>query len=434
MKIEMEEVSKLERKFNIEVPVDVVRSAFEGAYKKAQESATLKGFRKGKAPLSQIKSLYSDDVKSKVLQQIVQSSYVQAVTEKQLHPINSPKFHISSIEENEPFKFSFEIEIRPEIALKTYEGLEVEKEILSIDPTYVDDVIENLRKQKAQLTPVLDIRPAQLGDTVKIDFKGTVDGQLLDKGSAQDYELELGSQSFIPGFEEGIVGMNVNQTKTLNLTFPENYNKDLANKSVQFEVQLKSLNKKELPEVNDEFAKSVGIESLEDMKKKILTDHEDVEKRRIKEDLRKRIIKVLVDENPIEVPSSLVEEQKKLLVEDVKKKMEQQRMSEEDFKAYVKKWQGDLDQSARFMVCSSFLVHEISLKENLKSTESDVDAKIKEYASQTGMELNKIQDFYAQDGNRDRLHFKLSEDKVVDFLLSKAKVKEVPKDKIAQSK
>lgn len=430
----MEETSKLERKLNIEVPVDVVRSAFEGAYKKAQENATLKGFRKGKAPLSQIKSLYSDDVKSKVLQQIVQSSYVQAVTEKQLHPINSPKFHISSIEENEPFKFSFEVEIRPEIALKTYEGLEVEAEKLSVDPAYVDEVIENLRKQKAQLTPVLDIRPARLRDVVKIDFKGIVDGQLLDKGSAQDYELELGSQSFIPGFEEGIVGMNVNETKTLSLAFPKDYNKDLANKSVQFEVQLKSLNKKELPEINDEFAKSIGLENLENMKQKILTDHENLEKRRIKEDLRKRIIKVLVDENPIEIPNSLVEEQKKLLIEDVKKKMEQQKLSEEDFKAYIKKWQSDLDQSARFMVCSSFLVHEISLKENLKSTDSDVDAKIKEYASQTGMELNKIQDFYAQDGNRDRLRFKISEDKVVDFLLSKAKVKEVSKDEISQLK
>ncbi len=429
----MEEISKLERKLHIEVPVEMVRSAFERAYKKVQKDTTLKGFRKGKVPIGQIKSLYVQDVQSKVLNQMVQSSYVQAMTEKQLHPIGSPKFHISSIEEDKPFKFSFEVEIRPEINLKIYKGLEVEKEILDVNTEHVvNKVIENLRNQKAETTPVLDIRPAQMGDVVRIDFNGTVNGQPLNKGSAKDYDLELGSQSFIPGFEEGIVGMNINETKTLNLTFPEDYSKDLANVPVQFEIQLKSLNKKRLPEVNDEFAKSIGLENFKSMKQKILEDHINLEKKRIKEDLRKRIIKVLVDKNPVEAPSSLVKEQKNLLIEDVKKNMTTKGLSEEDFKSYVKKWDAQLQQSAHFMVCSSFLIHEISDKENLKSTGVDVDVKIKEYARQTGMDIKKIQDFYTKKENVERLRFKISEDKVVDFLLSQSKIKEVPKDKISQ--
>ncbi len=422
MKVNVEELSPLERRLNIEVPPEEVSAAFDKIYQSLQRDVTIKGFRKGKAPMAQIKTMYADRVKGDVANQLVQDSYSKALDQNSLNPVNFPNIQISTLDEGKPFSFTAQFEVRPEIKLQQYTGLTVDKEELKIADDHVDKVIENIRANHSQRENVLEDRAAINGDIVIIDFEGFRNGQPVPNTKGDDFELELGSSSFIPGFEEGLVGTRVGQDRSLDLTFPENYHaKDLAGSAITFKTKVKALKKKTLPEINNEFAQKVGFEDVTKLREGILEDHKASEEKRLTEEYKNRLLKALVERNPVEVPKSMLEEQKQLLLNDVRGRLTQQGMGESEFQEYVQKWDKDLNESAAFMIQSSFLIHAIADKENLAATNEDLENKMAEYAKQTGIELSKLKGFYKENDNRSRLMYKITEDKVVDFLKSKTK-------------
>ncbi len=429
MKSTLDKLEGLSRKLNIEVPVATVNAAFDRVYKGIQKNATIKGFRKGKAPMNVIRSTYGDEVKRDVIEEIVSESYSKALEEHSLDPIGYPKIKFDQLLEDQVFSFTADLEIRPEVQLKKYEGLKIQKEKLEIKDEQIDEILTNIRQSQAETAPVFEDRPATSSDTAEIDFAGKMNGQPLENGSAQGFMLELGSSRFIPGFEEGIVGMRVGSSKVLNLKFPDEYHVPmLAGQPVEFEVTLKSLKKKVLPELNDELAAKVGnYKTMTELKEAIRKDIESNETKRITDDLRNRVLKALVKENPIQVPRSLMLQQKEVLIKDVQDRMKQQGLQASDFEEYKQKWDGDFEQTASFMVASTFLIDAISDKLKVKPTEADVNQKISDYAQKSGIELSKIQDFYREPERKSRLMFQLTEEKIVDFLVSKANVLEVPK-------
>lgn len=432
MKTSLETVSTLERKLNIEVPASEVQAAFERAFKGIQKHVAIKGFRKGKAPLNTVKMVYGDRVKQDVVQDIIQTHYANALQEHKLDPISFPTVEFDPLEETKDFKFSAEFEVRPEVTLKKVEGLPVKKEKFELTDKAVNDTLEDIRKNRSETAPVLEDRGAQNGDVAVINFAGFIDGNPLDNGAAEGHELELGSNTFIPGFEEGVVGMKVGQEKTIELSFPETYHvPDIAGKPVQFKVTLKELKKKVLPELNDEFAKGLGpYENLDALKTAIRDDFQKREERRINEDLKNRLMRVLVENNPVEVPKSLMTEQKKALVDDFQKRMQQQGMTPDQFEDYKQKWDSDFEQTASFMIQSSFLIDKIAAENNLKATAEDVDKKLQEYAAQTGIEMARIKEFYQDQDRMARLAYQVTEEKVVDFLIAKAQLEEVSREVI----
>ena len=199
LKSSVEKVSSLERKLNIEVPATVVNSAFDSAFKAVQKQAHIKGFRPGKAPIATIKSVYGSRVIQDVVQDLVQKHYAMAIRQHQLAPINYPEFEFDAPSEDKSFSFSANFEVRPEVTLKKYEGLEVEKEKYEADQKRVDEIIENIRRSRATTVDVLEDRAAQNGDIAIVDFEGFVDGKPLENGSGKDHNLELGTKSFIDG-------------------------------------------------------------------------------------------------------------------------------------------------------------------------------------------------------------------------------------------
>ncbi len=279
---------------------------------------------------------------------------------------------------------------------------------------------------------MLEDRAAQMGDVTVIDFKGFVDGKELENGAAQGHELELGSNSFIPGFEEGIVGMRVGGNGRVKVAFPAQYHvAELAGKPVEFEVSLKEIKRKTLPELNDEFAKSVGeYENLDALKKAIREDFEKRESKRIADDLKNRLMKALVDKNPVEVPKALLIDQKKALIEDFQKRMQQQGMGDSQYEEYKDKWNADFEETASYMIQSSFLIDKIAADQNLRSGPADVENKLKEYSQQTGIEMARIQEFYGDADKKARLAYQITEEKVLEFLLSKAKIQDVTREEI----
>lgn len=428
MKSNVEKVSNLSRKLSVEIPAATVQSAFQKIFNGIQKDVTIKGFRKGKAPLATIKSLYGDRVKQDVVQDLIQKHYALALDEHKLEPISYPEFEFADPSENKDFSFTANFDVRPEVALKKYEGLEVEKEKYEFDQKKVDQVLENIRASRATFETVTEARAAKMGDVAVIDFEGFMGGAPLENGSGKSHQLELGAKQFIDGFEEGIVGMKVGETKTLSLKFPDPYHSaDLAGKPVEFKVTLNEIKAKVLPELTDEFIKTLGgPEDLASLKKSIEDDLKETEQKRIDDAFKNRLLKVLVKENPVEVPPSLLKEQKASLVEDFKKRMTEQGMGPADFESYVQKWDSDFEKTAAEMIQSSFLVDAIAKKHDLFTKKEDLDAKFKEYAEQTHIEESRIREFYGRPEQASRLTYMITEEKVIGYLMKSVKVKEVP--------
>ncbi len=430
MKTSLEKISTLERKLNIEVPVSEVQAAFDNAFKQVQKQANIKGFRKGKAPLGTIKSIYGGKIKQDVIQDIIQKHYPKAVDEHSLDPIGYPAIEFDEFEDNKDFKFTAEFEVRPEVKVAQFEGLEVKKEKLGSTDKMVNDTLESWRNMFAQTVPVLEDRGAQKGDIVTIDFSS--DFELAGNGQKQvsDHDLELGSGQMIPGFEVGVEGMRIGDTRDVTAHFPAEYQvPELQDKDKVFKITLKGLKKKDLPPLDDEFAKKMGQgQTLADLRARVSEDFTKREEYRIKEELKSRLLRVLAEKNPVTVPKSLLTEQKNMLIQNFEQRLAQQGMSTQQYETYKEKWDQDISNTASFMIQSSFLIDELAKQNNLFVTKEELDQAVHANA---GQNQGKKPDAETEGNMRRQLAYKLTEDKVVEFLLSKAKVKEVDASEFA---
>jgi trigger factor len=444
MKANLEKVSALGRKLNITIPATVVASTFDKMLKGIQKQAAIKGFRQGKAPISTIKSIYGDRVKQDVVQELVQKHYFAAIQEQKIDPISYPEFEFDQPDESKDFNFTANFDVKPEVTLKKYDNVDVEREKFEVGEHKVNEVLENIRTARAVLVDVLEDRPAAKGDTAIIDFDGYVDGKALEGGKGFDHNLELGSNSFIEGFEEGIAGMKIGQEKTLTLKFPTPYHaKELEGKPVEFKVKLKALKKKELPVMDDAFVAQMmgagdiggqpdGTKTLAGLKETILKDLQETEQKRIDNDFKNRLLRRLVELNPVDVPASMLTEQKAALVEDMKKKMLDQGLTDEQFVDYTQKWDKDFEKTAADMIQSGFIIDTIAKTHDLKCTDQDLEAKFVEYSKQTGIDLARIKEFYGKPEQTSRLTYMITEEKVIAYLMKTVKIKEMTADQLKQ--
>lgn len=426
MKTNLESITNLEKKLSIEVPTHLVNEEFGKAFKYLQKEVNIKGFRKGKAPLETIRSVYGDKIKNDVVQNIVQTTYFNALKEHKLTPVSMPKIDFNDIKEDAPFSFTANFEIRPEVKVAKKSGFKVQQEKVEVTDAEINDSLENIRKNQATFETVNEVRAVKNGDFAMIDFAGMIDNAPLENGAAKDHMLEIGSNQFIPGFEEGVVGMKKGDTKDITISFPADYHvESLRAKPVTFKVDLKEIKTKVLPEFTEEVLKKVNATSLDDLKKNIRTELETTKKNASSSNLRDAVIKAFVDANPVEVPKTLLEEQRNALVEDFKNRLKSQGMNDTDFSEYQNKWGSDFDTTAKFMVQSAFLVDQLSEEENLRATDKDVDAKFTEMAAKWGMEKEQIKKFYSERDGIQKLKYQITEDNVYNFLLKNSQVEEV---------
>lgn len=436
MKTEIENLSNLERKLNIQVPADQVSTEFVNAFKYLQKSVEIKGFRKGKAPINTIRNIYGDKIKGDVAQNLVQNFYFKALKEHDLIPVGMPDIDFENPIEGEDFTFTAQFEVQPEIELTKLDGLEVKKEKVEISDEQVDKNIEQILENQAKMEDVILIRDLKQGDFADIDFKGIIDGEPLENGAAQGHILEIGSDSFIPGFEQGLIGMKPQESKTIKLSFPDDYHVEhLKGKPVDFEVTLNKIKEKIKPELNDDFVKGLGEQNtVDEFKTQLKKDITEGEERRVEQDLKNRLFKSLVAANPFDVPESLIKEQRSALVEDFKQRMTGQGIGEQEFAEYQEKWNEDFSETANFMVRSALLIQKIAKENDLNASPKDLDAKLQEFADQTGLDLSKVKEFYQQGQQSANLEFQITEDKTFKFLLEKANVTEVDASELADEK
>lgn len=432
MQIKVEELSKVKRKINFEIPAGRVAEEIDKVYEQIRKRAAIKGFRKGKAPQAFLEKHFSGQMEADVLKNLVNETYFNALLEQKIFPVGHPAIEMDELKKGEPLTYSATVEVFPDVEVKEFDGLEIKKEKYQFDEAVVDARLKEMQDSMAQMKPVED-RPAALGDFVTLDFVGSIDGMPFENGSAENFVLELGSGKFIPGFEEQLAGLNVGAQSEIGVTFPESYGKDeLAGKAATFAVTIKEIKAKELPPLDDEFAKEFGeFETVQELRDKLAELHEKQEKDRIENEVRERLVNVLIEKNDLDVPETLVERQLESMLESTKKRLFLQRVTLDMMGLDDDQYRTRFRDTALTQVKGALLLEALAKKEGIVAESADMDAKFGQIAAQSGQTPDKVRDYYQQNSEaRENLSAKVREDKVIDFILDRSKITEVSRDEL----
>ncbi|TYO98725.1 trigger factor [Geothermobacter ehrlichii] len=435
MNVKVEEVSSIRRRLSFEVGAEQVDAAIAGAYAEIARTAKLKGFRKGKIPQRILEQYFRPQMEEKVVTKLISDSYFQALVDHKVPAVGQPEITESGdIDRGKAFTYVAEVEVKPEVEAKDYTGLEVKKEKFEFDPAVVDHRLEEMRQMRVE-QKVTSRKKAREGDFVTIDFEGFVDGEAFDGGSAEGHVLELGSGSFIPGFEEQIVGMKREEEKEIEVTFPEEYgNKELAGKKAVFKVKLHEIKEKVLPGLDDDFAREFGAESLEDLRQKMTENFQQQEKSRIEGDLRERLVEALVAKNPIEVPEAMVAKQLEYMLQNVRNRMQQQGMTLEMLGMNEEVFASLYRDTAVKQVQGSLLLEAIGRQEGIEVADDEIEGKFEEIAAMANAPVDAVRQYYSSDEARATLKDQILEEKTLAFLIDNAKIVEVGRQELEAEK
>ncbi len=419
MIVNVENVGPVKKKINFEIPATRVTEEIEKVYGEIRKTAALKGFRKGKVPQSMIEKHYSGTMAGEVLHNIVKETYFKALDEQKIVAVSPPSIESEGVKNGESLKYSATFEVIPEFEVKDYKGLRVKKERFVPDEEKIANRLKDMQTRLAQLKPLEVQRPAIIGDVVTLDFTGYVNGAPLENGSAHDYMLELGSNSFIAGFEEKVVGMSIGDEGKIDLSFPKDYFvTKLAGKDVTFEVKIKDIKVKELPPLDDDFAKQFGeFDTLEQLKSKLVESFENQEKSKIESRMHDNLVKALIEKNPIEVPETLVEKQLNFLVENVTNDLSMQNLSLAAIGSDEKKIRSEYKNTALLQVKGTLLLEEVAKKEGIEIGENELQGKFVEIAEKANKDTDTVEKYYLKNlYAKEALLKQLREEKTLRFL------------------
>lgn len=436
MQVNVEQLSSIKKKISFEIPAERVQAETDKVFSEIRKRAVIPGFRKGKAPQGLIRKSYQEQVEGDVMKNLFNDTYFKYIQENSLFPVGYPILDTDPLTEGAPFKYSATIEVFPEVAVNNYEGFELVKEKYVADESAVDARINQMRENMSQLKPLAEERPAASGDHVIIDFEGFVDGNKLDGGDATDHQLELGSNSFIPGFEEQVVGMSVGEQKQIKLAFPEPYHSaELAGKPVEFSVTLKEIKIKEMPELDDDFAKEFGeFETLADLKAKVAETIEKQEKERIERQFKDSLLNTLIEKNDFELPEAMIDRQLSSMLENSKQRLQAQRMTLEMMGLDEQGYKAQFRPVAASQVKGALLLHELATKTGIEVAESDIEAHLRKIAEESGQDYERISKYYLKsDETKQGLEEQIREEKVVELIASKAVITEKVKAELAEA-
>jgi len=436
MKIDIDELSSVQRKIRVELPVETVASEFSRAYKNLGQRVRVKGFRTGKIPRSVLQGIYGDEVKGEVRSHLVQESLGEIIRERGLQIVSRPEVEANDLSEAGAFSFSAVFEVKPEITLKDYLGVEVERAKLAIADGQVDEAMRRLQESHARLELVTDRDVVEKGDFVTLDFEGAVEGKPFPGGKGENYTLEIGAGQALPQFEEAVTGSKVNERQTVQVNYPENYpNKEIAGKPVEFSLVVREIKQKILPVVDDEFAKDHGeCASLEELKERIRARLTDELKRYQDEELKEKIISRLIEAHSFAAPPSMVERQTRYLMERYQNQVAQ---SGADAGAAppMEEARKTLEARATRQVQATLLMEKIAQLEKIEISDKEVQERVDHLARAAGERGKTVRELYSRPEARDDLRAQLAFDRTVEFLLERARIKDVdlPPSKVDES-
>jgi trigger factor len=416
MQVSVESTGTLERRMEVQVPADRIEKAIDDRLQKLSRTVRLKGFRPGKVPVKVVRQQFGSQVRQEVLGDVMQSSFAEAVVQEKLTPAGGPRIEPISIEQGSDLKYRAVFEILPQIQLQGIDSIAVSRPAVEVTEADIDAMIQNLREQRPTYSAVE--REARDTDRVTVDFDGTIDGAPFEGGKGEDIAIVLGAGRMLADFEAGLQGVKAGDAKTIELTFPANYSvAALAGKQAQFAVTVKRVEERQLPELDDEFCKSYGVD--EGGIARLREEVADNMKRELGEAIRARLKKQVMDgllaANPIELPKTLIDSQVRELQIDAARRMGARDASQippaEQF-----------TDAARRRVALSLLVNEVIRTAEIKVKNAEVQSRIEELAQQYPDPAQVLQTFRTNPEVRRQVEASVLEDQVVDWVLERAQV------------
>ena len=425
MSVQVEKLEKSMAKLTITVEAAKFDAAVDSAYQKNKGKIALPGFRKGKAPRAMIEKMYGTGVfYEDAANELIPEAYETAAKESELEIVAQPEIEVTQMEKGTDFIFTATVAIKPEVTLGDYKGIEVEKKEAEVSEEEITAEIDKAREANSRLITIED-RATEDGDTVIIDFDGYVDGKQFEGGYAEDYTLVLGSHSFIDNFEDQLVGKNLGEDVEVNVTFPEEYHVDeLKGKPALFKVKIKEIQKKELPELDDDFAQDVSdFDTLDeykaDVEKKILENKEN----QIKREQEDQIIEKIIENAQMEIPQQMIAAQTRQMTQEFAQRLQSQGLSLEQYMQFTgltpQKMMEDLEPQALKRIQSRVVLEAVVAAENIEASDEEIDKELENMASMYQMEIDKLKELIGDDEKK-QIGMDLAVQKAVEFVVKEA--------------
>jgi trigger factor len=427
MKIDIDEISPVQRKVRVELPAETVASEFSRAYEDLRRRVRIKGFRAGKAPRGVLQGIYGDELKGRVQSQLVEESLGEVIKERGLKIVSRPEIEANDLVEGSPFSFSAVFEIKPPIEVKDYLGIEVEKVKLFVTDDQVDEALRRLQESHARLEPVENRTIVQPGDFITLDFEGSIAGKPFQGGKGENYFLEVGGGQALPQFEEAVIGLTQGVPTKIQVAYPENYsNNELAGKTIDFSVVVREIKQKVLSELDDDFAKDHGecgslVELKTAIRKRLENELEHIQQ----EELKEQIIGRLIETCSFAPPPTMVERQTRYLMERYQNRGLGQSASGPQTPPSLEETRKTLEGRALRQVQATLLVEKISQLENIEVSDKEVQERVDNLTRAAGERAKTVREAYSKPDTREDLRAQMVFDRTLGFLLERALIKEV---------
>ncbi|WP_291648468.1 trigger factor [Clostridium sp.] len=427
MEAKMEKIEKNVIKFEIKVEAEKFQEAIKRAYNKNVKNFNVPGFRKGKVPMAIVKKYYGIGVLIEdAVNFAIDASYSKALEENNIIPVDYPKVDIVTAEEGKEFVYTAEVTVYPEVELGEYKGLKVEKPSYEVTEDAINEKLKEMQQKNARIETKEDGEIAT-GDTAGIDFKGFIDDVAFEGGEGKDYSLEIGSGTFIDTFEDQLVGAKVGDKVEVNVTFPENYGREeLNNKQAKFEVLVKEIKIKELPEIDDEFAKEVSeFDTLAELKEDIVKKMEEENNNKAEREYEDAIIKAVVENAKVDVPEVMVEKEIDTMVRNLEQRLQYQGLNLEQYFQFTgtdeAKMREYMKENAEVKVKTDLVLEAVEKAENIDATEEELKEKAKEVAKMYSAEEDEKMVDLLMNGQRAALLADVKVSKTIKFLVENNK-------------
>jgi trigger factor len=428
MKASVEEISPVKRKLTVELDAEEVNRKIEDAYRALKKQAKVRGFRPGKVPRDILERYYGEQVAQDVTKGLVNETLPVAFEQTNTYPLTMPLVENDALKKGQSFKYAAVMEVRPQIELKEYMGLEVEKEKAAVSDGEVDGQLEEIRKAHAKLKPIEEDRSARQDDCVILDYEAFEGDRPLEGIKAENFLVRIGTGAIHPDFETGLLGLKPGDSKEITVNFESDYqHAKLAGKKVTFKVRVSDIKGMELPDINDEFVVGLGGEfkDLETVKQKIREDLVAREEKRVDREVKRRLLDKISDMVEFELPESLVEEELRYAVESVKQNLKQIGSNLEKAGLGEDKIRQDFTAPSKKRVKDLLILGEVARQHDLTVSEIELNDGFKELAQSMGQEPSVVRRYYEARGMVESFRDRLLEEKTLNFLVKGAKITEV---------
>lgn len=431
MQVTTERIDKKQVELTIEVDEKTFEEGLQHAYKKIVKQINIPGFRKGKVPRKIVEQRFGTEVLFEdAVDYVLPKAYMEALNnlDDDIVPVSKPEIDIVQLEVNKPFIFKAKVEIKPEVELGEYKGLELEKIDTVVSKDDVNQELENLRQRHAQLEVMPEGTTVEKGDLVIIDFAGKKDGVPFEGGTAEDYPLEIGSGSFIPGFEEQLIGMALGEEKTINVNFPEEYHsEELAGQPATFDVKIKEIKRKKLADLDDEFAKDVSeFETLQELKQDVENKLKTRKEANAEAELKQLVVEKAAENAEVDIPQGMVDTQIDDILQNFDYRLRMQGLTLENYMQYtndtIENLRERYQEDAKKSVKEQLVLEAIAKEEGLQVEDSDLEEEFKRLAETYKKEPQEIKEQLEKQGQIEAVKHSIIIDKTIQFLLDNAKI------------